>query len=258
MCVSTSTAVKTFTSAAFNCLTSDPSWHCHIQVDAHCIMGTTDKRKPRFGSRLALRRALRAASYLLSAPQTLIAGFGQELGGSCSMPHAQSFLTGAMQMQKKQNGGTVIKFAPLPPSRRVQLDYTSPAIFFGPPGQSYDLEEEMSDNSDSVSQSAKQTAPTIHQQVRKLSLEHADLTSSAVTDASIPPTISALIRRLLEEAADPVLPRDTISRISSTSPTKSFREPRAPEIPHSKITQQLFSMSRNCLIWQGNYTPDLI
>ncbi|KAF4630736.1 hypothetical protein G7Y89_g7402 [Cudoniella acicularis] len=143
-------------------------------------------------------------------------------------------------------------------SRRVQLDYTNPAIFFGPPGQSYGSEEEMSDNSDSESQSAEQTAPTINQQVRKLSLEHAGITSSAVIDASIPPTISALIRRLSEEATDPVLPRDIISRISSALPTESFREPRAPEIPHSRTTRQffrhvskLFNMARE--LYAGSY-----
>jgi hypothetical protein len=92
----------------------------------------------------------------------------------------------------------------------------------------------MSDNSDSESQRAEQTAPTIQQQVRKLSLEHVD------GPASIPPTISALIRRLSEEAADPVLPRDIISRISAASPTEFFREPKAPEIPYSKTTRQFF------------------
>jgi hypothetical protein len=71
-------------------------------------------------------------------------------------------------------------------SRQVQLDYTGPAIFFGPPGQSYDSEEEMPDNSDSELQSAEQTAPTIHQQVRKLSLEYADVTSSTDIDAGMP------------------------------------------------------------------------
>jgi hypothetical protein len=143
-------------------------------------------------------------------------------------------------------------------SRRVQLDYTSPAIFFGPPGQSYDSEEEMSDNSDSEPQSAEQTAPTIHQQVRKLSLEHTDATSSAVIDTGIPPTISDLIRRLSEEAADPVLPRDIISRIRSTSPTESFPEPKFAEIPHPKTTRQLlrhvsklFDMARE--LYAGSY-----
>jgi hypothetical protein len=98
----------------------------------------------------------------------------------------------------------------------------------------------MLDNSDSESQSAEQTAPTIHQQVGEMSLEHTDVTSNAVINASIPPKISALIRRLSEEATDPVLPRDIISRTSSTSPTKPFREPKAPEIPYSKTTRQSF------------------
>ncbi|RDL40194.1 uncharacterized protein BP5553_00173 [Venustampulla echinocandica] len=120
-------------------------------------------------------------------------------------------------------------------SRRVQLDYTKPAMFFGPLGQSYGSEEEMSDNGDSESRSAEQTAPTIHQQVRKLSLEHADVTSSAVIHARIPPTVSSSIRRLLGEAADPVLPRDIISRISFASPTEYF-----PCLP---ITAALLSLS---------------
>jgi hypothetical protein len=76
----------------------------------------------------------------------------------------------------------------------------------------------MLDNSDSELQSAEQTAPTVYQQVRKLSLEHADVTSSAVIDTSIPLTVSALIRRLLEEAI--VLPpsmQHNIIRFSKTA-----------------------------------------
>jgi hypothetical protein len=68
---------------------------------------------------------------------------------------------------------------------------------------------------------------SLHQQVRKLSLEHADVTSSTDIDAGMPLMISALIKRLSEEAAGPVLPRDIISRISRISPTESFREPKA-------------------------------
>jgi len=120
----------------------------------------------------------------------------------------------------------------------------------------------MSDNSDSELQSAEQTAPTIHQQVRKLSLEHADVTSSTDIDAGMPLMISALIRRLSEEAAGPVLPRDIISRISRISPTESFREPKAVQIPYSrtpKITppkllghiSKLFDMARE--LYAGSY-----
>ncbi|KAF8861397.1 hypothetical protein BDZ45DRAFT_740462 [Acephala macrosclerotiorum] len=144
-------------------------------------------------------------------------------------------------------------------SRRIQLDYTIPAISFGPPGPSRDSEEEVSNNSDSASQDAEQISPTIRQQVGNLSLEHADLTSSADIDAGIPPGISALIKRLSEEAADPVLPLDIISRISRISPTESFREPKAAEIPRSRITprkllghvSKLFEMAREW--YAGSY-----
>jgi hypothetical protein len=75
----------------------------------------------------------------------------------------------------------------------------------------------------------------------------------------MPPTISALIRRLSEEAADPVLPRDIITRINRLSPTEFFRDPRAAEISHSKTASskllkhvsKLYDMARE--LYAGSY-----
>jgi hypothetical protein len=80
-------------------------------------------------------------------------------------------------------------------------------------------------------QHVEQVPSTLHQQVRQLSLERANPTSSGDDEAGIPPGISALVQRLSEEAADPILPPDIILRISRISPTESFPKPRTDTIP---------------------------
>ena len=142
-------------------------------------------------------------------------------------------------------------------SRMVQLNYTSPAIFFGPPGQAHNSEEGSSDSNDS-SQVSEQILPTI-QRARTSSLENAGLLSQPDIDTSIPLEISGLVKRLSEETANPILPRDIISRINVISPTESFREFHTSEIPHSKTPPRkllrhisaLFGLARG--LYAGSY-----
>jgi hypothetical protein len=146
--------------------------------------------------------------------------------------------------------GTSASRAPSPTksvrNRRIRLDYTSPAIYFGPPKNSHDSEEESSDN-DSRSGSAGRAAPTL----QPLSLEHTIMASNIEVQHGIPPDISALVQRLSEEAADPVLPPDITLQISRISPTESFRKPLPDTRPSSKSSRKhlrhisrLFEMAR--------------
>ncbi len=115
-------------------------------------------------------------------------------------------------------------------SRRIQLDYTKPAIFFGPPGQASDSEDGTSDTNESSSQI---TEPTISQHITMLTLEYVDPTHNTDADISIPSEICNLIKRLSEEAAEPILPSDIVSRINMISPTEFFFEPKAGDAPTS-------------------------
>ena len=155
------------------------------------------------------------------------------------------------------SSGTSASRAPSPTksvrNRRIQLDYTSPAIYFGPPKNSHDSEEESSDN-DSRSGSAERAAPTL----QLLSLEHTIIASNIEGQHGIPPDISALVQRLSEETADPVLPPDITLQISRISPTESFRKPLPDTNPSSKSSRKhlrhisrLFEMARE--LYAGSY-----
>jgi len=139
-------------------------------------------------------------------------------------------------------------------SRRIQLSYTSPAIFFGPPSQTSDSEDEKSDTSESASQS---TEPIVSHHIARLSLGKVDLTSSISVDTSIPLEICSLIKRLSEEAANPVLSPDIISRIEKISPTEAFPETKADDTPPEtsrklfRHISTLFGMARD--LYAGSY-----
>jgi hypothetical protein len=158
------------------------------------------------------------------------------------------------------SSGTSASRAPSPTksirNRRIQLDYTSPEVYFGPPKNVQDSEEGSSDSS-SGSESAERTPPTL-QQIQQLSLEHTIAAPNTDSQYGIPPAISALVKRLSEEAADPVLPPDIISRISSMSPTESFRKPLPDASPSNRPAQKLlrhtsrlFEMARE--LYAGSY-----
>jgi hypothetical protein len=134
------------------------------------------------------------------------------------------------------SSGTSASRAPSPTksirNRRIQLEYTNPAIYFGPPKNIQDSEEGSSDSS---------SGSGAHlQQIQRLSLEHTTAGLNSDSQNVIPPAISALVRRLSEEAADPVLPPDIISRINSMSPTESFRQPEPGMNPSARPAQKLF------------------
>lgn len=141
-------------------------------------------------------------------------------------------------------------------SRRIQLDYTFPAIFFGTPRQ--DSEDSISDTS-KPSEGAGSGTPTISQRVRTLSLEDPSLPSNPNVNNDIPVEICDLIQRLSEEAANQVLPDDIISRIKKISPTEFFREPKANDAPRSttrshnllKHISTIFGMARD--LYAGSY-----
>ncbi|KIM93219.1 hypothetical protein OIDMADRAFT_61858 [Oidiodendron maius Zn] len=158
------------------------------------------------------------------------------------------------------SSGTSASRAPSPTksvrNRRIQLDYTSPAIYFGPPKISHDSEEESSDN-DSGSGGAERAAPTLPQ-VQRLSLDNITPASHTDDQQGIPPAISALVRRLSEETADPALPSDIILQVSRISPTESFRKPLPDTRPSSKSLRRhlrhisrLFEMARE--LYAGSY-----
>jgi hypothetical protein len=158
------------------------------------------------------------------------------------------------------SSGTSASRAPSPTksirNRRIQLDYTNPAVYFGPPKNVHDSEEGSSDNS-SRSGSAEWTPPTL-QQIQQLSLEHIIPASNTDSQYGIPHAISVLVKRLSEEIANPVLPPDIISPISKISPTKSFRKPLPDASPSNRSAQKLlrhisklFEMARE--LYAGSY-----
>ena len=106
--------------------------------------------------------------------------------------------------------------------RRVQLDYTIPAVYFGPPQISYDSESEKPDKLDAEPVEEEEASADIDKQIRRLSLEEADLLSGVEYGYDIPAKISSLIKQLSESAADPVLPQNIITRIQRLSPTETF------------------------------------
>ncbi|CZT52254.1 uncharacterized protein RSE6_13543 [Rhynchosporium secalis] len=116
-------------------------------------------------------------------------------------------------------------------SRRIQLDYTDPPIFFGPPRRQLSDSEDAS--SSSSSSSSQIIDPQISQHVNMTTLEHTE------REVSIPPDICNLIKRLSEEAANPVLPADIVSSINAISPTEFFELHCASAAPSTNTSRKL-------------------
>ncbi len=99
-------------------------------------------------------------------------------------------------------------------TRRIQLEYTNPAIFFGPPRAASDSDDGISDTSESSSEIVEPS------HIAMSTLEHVDPISNTDAETAIPPEICSLIKRLSEEAADPILPLDIVSQ-STESPLRN-------------------------------------